>query len=170
MAVNATMVSVEEYLNTSYSDGDREYVDGVVMERNLGEKDHSKIQHRIDFWFGQLAETQKVFVFPEIRVQVKSTRYRVPDVCIYLDHEPDEQVFQTPPFLVVEVLSKDDRASDIQEKVDEYLVFGVPFVWVIDPRRKTAIIHTPSGAANVNDGILRTANPTFELALAWLFR
>ena len=39
----ATLVSVEDYLSTSYSP-DREYIDGRIVERNLGEKTHSSIQ------------------------------------------------------------------------------------------------------------------------------
>jgi hypothetical protein len=35
-----TFVSVREYLRTSYSP-DREYVDGRIVERNLGEKGHA---------------------------------------------------------------------------------------------------------------------------------
>jgi hypothetical protein len=31
----ATLISVEEYLSTSYEDGDREYLDGEVLERNI---------------------------------------------------------------------------------------------------------------------------------------
>ena len=42
MPVEQTLVSVEEYLNTSYDGADREYVDGRIVERNLGEKDHSR--------------------------------------------------------------------------------------------------------------------------------
>jgi hypothetical protein len=37
-----TLISVAEYLNTSYSP-DREYIDGHIVERNLGEKTHSRI-------------------------------------------------------------------------------------------------------------------------------
>jgi len=43
----ALLVSVEEYLNTSYPDGDREYVDGQIVERNVGEIDHAGLQTRI---------------------------------------------------------------------------------------------------------------------------
>jgi hypothetical protein len=43
----ATLVSVEEYLGTSYPDGDREYVDGEIVERNAGEIDHGSLQSRI---------------------------------------------------------------------------------------------------------------------------
>ena len=40
---SATLISVAEYLTTAYSP-DRDYVDGEVVERNLGELDHSSIQ------------------------------------------------------------------------------------------------------------------------------
>ncbi len=43
---SATLISVEQYLRTSYSP-DREYLDGRVVERNLGEKDHSILQTEI---------------------------------------------------------------------------------------------------------------------------
>jgi Uma2 family endonuclease len=169
MQAQSALVSVEEYLNTSFDDGDREYVDGVIVERNLGEKDHSRMQRNLVAFFAGAEQTLKTYCFPEQRVQVKARRFRVPDVCVYIGGEPDEQVFRTPPFLVVEILSKDDRASEMQEKIDDYLAFGVPFVWVIDPRRRIGIIHTPEGSREVRDGILRTSDPSIELALERLF-
>jgi len=39
-----TLVPVDEYLNTSYPDGDREYLDGLVVERNVGTPGHSALQ------------------------------------------------------------------------------------------------------------------------------
>ena len=41
---SAILIPVEQYLSTSYDDADREYVDGEILERNLGEIDHSDIQ------------------------------------------------------------------------------------------------------------------------------
>ena len=169
MQAHSALVSVEDYLNTSYEDGDREFVDGVILERNLGEKDHSRVQRELIAFFGELEQTLKTYSFPEQRVQVKKTRFRVPDVCVYIGREPEEQVFRTPPFLVVEILSKDDRASEMQEKIDDYLAFGVAFVWVIDPRRRIGIIHTAEGSREARDGVLRTSNPAIELALDRLF-
>ncbi len=34
----STPVSAEEYLRTSFTDGDREYVDGRIVERNWAKK------------------------------------------------------------------------------------------------------------------------------------
>ena len=42
----ATIVPVEEYLRTSY-DPDMEYVDGALLERNVGERRHSRLQFLI---------------------------------------------------------------------------------------------------------------------------
>lgn len=169
MQTHATLVSVEEYLNTSFDDGDREYVDGVIVERNLGEKPHSKLQRKLVGYFVGQERILQTYCFPEQRIQVKASRFRVPDVCVYIGAEPEEDVFRTPPFLVVEILSKDDRASDLQEKIDDYLAFGVAYVWVIDPRRQTGIVHTAERSWEVKDGLLRTREPNIELPLADLF-
>ena len=45
-----TLISVEEYLATSYRP-DCDYVDGHVVERNLGEFDHSSLQTAVLFYF-----------------------------------------------------------------------------------------------------------------------
>jgi Uma2 family endonuclease len=159
------VVSVEEYLRTSFTDGDREYIDGRIVERNLGEKDHSKTLAELIYFFGTKRDSLGTIVFPSQRVQVKPRRVRVPDLCVYLGKEPEDQVFHTPPFLAIEILSKDDRPGEVQEKIRDYLEFGVPYVWVIDPRKRTGFIYTPGGEHEARDGVLRTANPEIILDL-----
>ena len=165
----STLVSVEEYLRTSFGDGDREYVDGRIVERNLGEKDHSRTQRKLIAFFVAQEAALGTYCFPEQRVQVKRTLLRVPDVCVYVGREPHEQVFRTPPFLVVEILSRDDRTSDTQEKIEDYLDFGVSYVWIIDPRTRQGYVHTRQGSRTAAGGILGTEDPAIELALASLF-
>jgi Uma2 family endonuclease len=168
MLAQDTLVSVEEYLNTSYDGPDREYVDGRILERNLGEKDHSRVQRKLMGFFIANEPSLRTLCFPEQRVQVKATRFRVPDVCVYLGSEPDEQVFRTPPFLAIEILSKDDRASDMQEKLDDYRDFQIPFVWVIDPRTRRGYTYSLEGGFKMQQG-LRTKNPDIDLAIERLF-
>ena len=94
-----TLIPVEEYLRTSYPD--REYVDGEIRERNIGE--------------------------PQ------------------------------------------DRTEDMLHKMDEYILFGVPWVWTVDPYLRTAHIHTAHGRQLVEDGFLRAGNPDIAVPLAELF-
>ena len=44
--MSTVLVALEEYLNTSYSP-DREYVDGVVVERNVGDRLNSMVQKNV---------------------------------------------------------------------------------------------------------------------------
>ena len=163
-----TLVSVEEYLHTSYRP-DCDYVDGEVVERNLGELDHSDLQGEIITYFRTRLRKSRVFAYPEQRVQVSPTRYRIPDVCVVAGEKPAEQVFRTPPFIAIEILSKDDRVSNMQERIDDYLKFGVRYVWLIDPRTRRAWIYTSDGAHESKDGILRTEDPAIDLPLPEIF-
>ncbi len=45
------------------------------------------------------------------------------------------------PELVVEILSPDDRWSDLTDKLDEYFAIGVNLIWVVDPRRKQVYVY-----------------------------
>jgi Uma2 family endonuclease len=162
------LVPVEEYLRTTY-DPDCDYVDGEVLERNLGERDHSTVQRELILFFGIRRKTWRVFVFPEQRVQVSPTRYRVPDICVYIGKEPEDQIFRTPPFICIEILSPEDRWTRMQQKIEDYLKFGVPYVFVLDPRDQRAWACTTDGNTEIRDGVLRTGDPSLEVPLAEIF-
>ena len=90
---------------------------------------------------------------------MKATRYRVPDITVVLGQLPSTPILQEPPFLCIEILSRGDRVDDMQDKVDDYLAFGVPHVWVVNPRKSRAFHYTSEGMREAKDGILSTANP-----------
>ena len=161
-------VSVEEYLNTSYHP-DCDYVDGRVVERNSGELDHSDPQGEIVFYFRARKKQWRIYAFPEQRVQVSATRFRIPDVCVTVGPKPAEQIFRTPPFLAIEILSKKDGKRDVLERVDDYLRFGVSYVWVIDPRTQEGWVYTTAGVQRAEGGVLRTGNPDLEMPLPEIF-
>src|SRR5437879_5783400 len=76
------LISVEEYLNSSYSDGDREYLDGVVVERNVGTPGHSALQKILIVHLAAFEKEFEIAVRPECRTRIEETRYRVPDVLV----------------------------------------------------------------------------------------
>jgi Uma2 family endonuclease len=53
----------------------------------------------------------------------------------------------TPPEVVVEVLSPDDRPGRVAAKVQEYLTIGVSAVVVLDPEIETAHVYHPNQPA-----------------------
>jgi len=146
MATSAPIfVPLEEYLHTTYRP-DRDWIDGETKERNMGEQSHARIQAYFSYLFRLHASQWSVRVLPEQRVQVLPTRFRIPDVCLIPLGEPLVEIVRTPPLLCIEILTRDDSMSEIQERVEDYLAMGVPSVWVVDPRRRRAYAAMPSGA------------------------
>jgi Uma2 family endonuclease len=128
-------ISVELYLSSMYHP-DCDYVDGELLERNVGETPHSVVQKFFTAFFAAREKGWGVRILPEARVQVSASRYRVADVCVVRRATPLEPIIVTPPLVCIEVLSPEDRMSRTQEKVDDYILMGVQMVWVIDPRRR----------------------------------
>jgi len=128
-------ITVREYLATSYRP-DRDYVDGVVVERNLGERDHAELLGAVLACFYNRRKEWGIHVYPSLKIQVSPTRFRVPDMCAVAGDPPDEQILTTPPFLCIEVLSPEDRLTIMQRRVEDFLAMGVPYVFILDPRTR----------------------------------
>lgn len=65
-----------------------------------------------------------------------------------------------PPDLAVEVLSPGDTATEINEKINEYLDFGTTEVWIVDPRQKQVQVHRKGGAVTLRgDDVLEGQGP-----------
>ena len=153
----AGLVSLQEYLTSVY-EPECDYVDGCLEERNVGERDHSKSQQRLI-----RALPESLHVFPSVRIQVSGTRVRVPDVAAYLT-EPVVQVFTTPPYLVVEILSPEDRWSRTLRKLEDYARMGCPNIWVVDPFAGKAYQYRSSGVLEVQDALV-TADGALSVTL-----
>jgi len=169
MAVETkTLISVEEYLHTSYSP-DCDYVDGEVLERNVGEFDHADLQTEIATYFRARYRKAGLVAVVEQRVQVSPTRFRVPDVCVVRAERPMAQIFRKPPLIVIEILSPEDRIASMQDRMDDYLRFGVPNAWLIDPAKRRAFVYTSAGSLECKDLILRTTDGAILLPLPEIF-
>ena len=70
------------------------------------------------------------------------------------------------PFLVVEILSADDRMVRLQPKIREYLAHGVEWVWVIDPDERRALSYSPTDVGGTLVDELRTQNPDITVSLS----
>jgi len=134
-----TVIPVSEYLATAYRP-DCDYVDGEVQERNLGEYDHGKLQFIIAKALDLTAREWQIDVIPELRVQVSSNRFRVPDVCVLSADAPREQIIRHPPLLCIEVLSPEDTIHRMKTKIQDFISMGVAQVWLFDPILRIATV------------------------------
>jgi Uma2 family endonuclease len=158
---------MSEYLAANYRP-DREYVDGELVERNVGEWDHSRLQALL---LGQLLQYEDALGFlavPEQRVQVKASRFRVPDVCV-VRRNPGEQVLRQPPLICIEILSPEDSMTSMQERIDDYVAFGIPDIWIFDPRRRKAYWADQSGVHQARGDVLTATGAPVRIDLADLW-
>ncbi len=160
------LVSTSEYLGHTFHP-DCEYLEGRILERNAGEIAHSDAQGRAYAYV--LARHPGYWAGVEVRVQVRANRFRIPDVSIVRGGKPSGRIIAVPPEVAVEVLSPDDRANEVQEKIDDYLSFGIPCVWVIDPETQRGWIHTVEGSREPKDGVLRNPAGDLTVPLAAIF-
>ncbi|ADW69191.1 Uma2 family endonuclease [Granulicella tundricola] len=168
-ATQTPYLSVEEYLRTSFRP-DVDYVDGHIEERNLGEWDHSTIQYVFVRIFDRHRKDWQIRMRNEIRTQTGTRNYRVPDVCVTDARYPKEQVIHIPPLLCVEVLSPEDNFREMRERITDFLSMGVPQVWIVDPKRRTATVCTSAAKDTVHcTGILTVPDTLIAVDLEEVF-
>src|ERR1700756_2178507 len=168
LPIEKPFVTVEEYLRTVYRP-DCDYVDGRVEERNLGEYDHGLLQAFISALFTNNRTAWGVRTVTEVRTQVKNTRFRVPDVSVLRADAPREPIIKHPQLIAIEILSPEDRLNRIQEKVDDYLEFGVEHVWIIDPETRRAWTADGSGLHLVQNDKLAVPDTPIRVVLSEVF-
>jgi Uma2 family endonuclease len=149
-----TAIPVEEYLRTSY-DPDVDYVDGRLVERNVGEYFHSRLQLLLGVLLASHERQRRYRVFTEQRVRLDSTRFRIPDICVLSLPFKVVPVLERPD-LAIEIVSPDDRFSSVLEKVAEYLHAGVPHVWIADPYQRIVFEADAEGVREATNRRLST--------------
>jgi Uma2 family endonuclease len=165
--VTAQLVSLEEYLHTTYRP-DREYLDGELRERNVGQFDDSNLQAILTAIFFNNRGAWGVRGLPEQRLRVTPTRYRIPDVlAIPLDYR--SPIIEQAPLLCIEILSPDDTRSDLVARGADYLSLGVPETWIFDPAKRKAYVYSSRGLHEIEaTATLRCGK--IEISVADLFR
>jgi Uma2 family endonuclease len=133
IAPTAPLVSVDEYLSTSYHP-DREYIDGVLVERSVPTFFHALLQMIVGTYLRQFEEQYRFKVLPELRTQIiEGARYRIPDLLLCATPTPKKRIMTVPPLVVIEILSPDDKVRETLDRYGEYAGIGVPIIIQMDP-------------------------------------
>jgi Uma2 family endonuclease len=79
---------------------------------------------------------------------------RSPDVSVVLnDRLPPEaerrSYLEIAPDLAVEIVSPSDSSADVNDKVMQYIDFGIKLVWVIYPSSRSVSVFTPDRRATI---------------------
>jgi Uma2 family endonuclease len=154
VATEARRYTPEDLL--SMQDGKSyELVDGRLVERNMG-AESSEVAARLLLRLGTFCEERDLgHYFPADNgyqcFPQDPGLLRRPDVSFVRrgrlpgDVSPQGWV-KIPPDLAVEVVSPNDAAEELEDKLDDYLKAGVPLIWVIYPRARKARVYRLDGS------------------------
>jgi Uma2 family endonuclease len=159
-------ITAEQYLNMTF-EYDAELVHGEIVERSTPDRLHSLMQFLILMEIGRLIQSHPLFPYPELRLQLEPRVVRIPDISVFGGQRPQEDVPSTPPLIAIEILSKDERHPNLMQKLEEYRVWGVPNIWVVDPRNKRLAYYNEAGLQFVSSLVL--ADYPLELTPGVLF-
>ncbi len=117
----------QEYLSLQYNGLAPEYQDGELLERFGDDFVHGHTKARLG------ALPLPGFASTSQSIRLRPGRWVVADLAVYYPDEPVEDYPTIPPFLVIEVLAREDRMSAVLSKLAEYRDFGTPHIWLADP-------------------------------------
>jgi Uma2 family endonuclease len=104
-------------------------------------------------------------LMPELRMQTKDKRARVPDISYWTLPQRREHAAnkRTISQFIVEIISENDTAYDVDSKMDEYFDVGVRMVWHIFPEsKKVYVFSSPFDIKVCQDNIICSAEEVIE--------
>ena len=147
MATKA-LITPEQYLAAQF-EREPELVRGELVERPLPNFPHGDLQLELGSRLRALRHSYPVFTGVEVRMRMAADLYRIPDVSMWEGAEP-EKLPSSPPLLVAEVVSPDDRVNDLLQKLEEYRVWGVRYIWLIEPELKQIHVYENGSLTRVS--------------------
>lgn len=169
LVLTNTHIGVEEYLGLVFDDRPApDYVDGEVVDRALPTPIHAQLQILLGILFAPLMTRFRLVLMSELRVRVTPRRFRVVDFIAYRDTRPEGRYATNPGLLAIEIVSPDDRYSDLTERLDDYHRWGVPHVWLVDPQRKRLYEYSEAGL--LQHASLKLPEFDFEIPAQEIFK
>ncbi len=132
-----------------------ELVRGEVIELPRPTRIHCVVCSNISFVLQLHARKRKTgyVATNDTGVVIDADTVRGPDVAYYDDVQAfddlPEKWGDTPPRLVAEVLSPNDRADFVNTKITDYLDNGVEVVWLVDPSARTVTVYRADAGPQV---------------------
>jgi Uma2 family endonuclease len=148
------LVTAEEFERMPEDVLDRyELIEGRLVPMSPVNFDHGRVVAQLLFLRKRhLQGTPVGVVAAEVGFKLASNpdTVRGPDVAfIKNDRLPSRGTrgfLKEPPDAVIEVLSPDDRPSEMRRKIAEYLTRGIAVVVLVDPKREAVTAYRPAGS------------------------
>ena len=134
----------------------------------MGEWDHCRLQMLLSRYLSNREKQWGIIVVPEQRVQVKATRYRVPDISVVTGPAPLARSSKNLLSCALKSCLATTAWRRCWSASTTTSALGFATFWLIHPRTLRAFVYTPERVMEAKDGILRTEGPDVCVPLAEL--
>ncbi len=154
MTVVTKKVWTDEELMRIKHEGKVELVDGEVILMTPAGAEQGSINASLTVRLGSYILRKKLgYIFDAQTGFRPYENMRAPDFSFVskerLKGKPPKGFLKVPPDLAVEVFAPDEKVSDYEEKVAEYLSWGVRLIWLVDPNTRTVTVVRANGERQV---------------------
>ncbi len=164
MATATTLIPIEEYLRTSYHP-DCDYVDGEIQERNLGEREHARLQAVLTSLVLQQRESLECR-FPGRTANPRSAPPRAHRRCLPHQSRRTQGASHRDPAAALRRDSFSGRSAARAARVmEDYARMGVPNLWLLDPQDRVAYSYTSEGLFKLTTDRLAIPNTEIHVDL-----
>ena len=159
LAVLQGMWSVEQYLAlTAQTNRLLEYTDGVIEVLPMPTDKHQSISLFLLLCFLAFVRPRGgVAFYAPLRLEIRPGKFREPDLLILMrsDDPRRQNDYWRGADLVLEIVSPDNPARDLEEKPRDYAEAGIPEYWIVNPLDETVTVLTLSAGSYVEYGVFR---------------
>ena len=156
MSTSSTITTAEQLLAMPRN-ARRELVRGELIEMAPAGFNHGDIAHLLGMFIGQHVRSRRLGKVYAAETGFVLSRHpdtvRAPDVAfVRKDRVPkhrDRGFFEGAPDLAGEVISPDDTAAEVLDKVNDWLAAGCAMVIVVDPKACTLTTYQPNDRFHV---------------------
>ena len=156
MIVAKQQLTLAEFLEQPETKPASEYINGIVYQKPMPQGEHSTIQGELVTAINQVVKSQKIaYAFPELRCTFGG-RSIVPDIVVFCwERIPRTEKgrianrFEIYPDWVIEILSLEQSANQIIEKIIFCIHQGTQLGWLIDPKDESVMSLKPNQLPDV---------------------
>ena len=172
-------ITFEQFLDWS-TDPDVELVNGVMVQTMSAQLEHEKLYLWLSFVTGGYVSARHLGIVLGSRTPVQINEFggRMPDLLFVRQarmHIVQNRAVYGAPDLVIELISPNDRPSDIIALETDYRALGVPEIWFVNQQNQKIRALRDIGAGYQQEertsGTLRSsAIEGFAIEAEWLFQ
>ena len=152
-------ITLEEFLAQPETKPASEYINGRIYQKPMAQGEHSVLQGRLLAAINEVGIPEKIaHAFSELRCAFSGSAI-VPDITVFegsrIPRRPNGRSankFTIPPDWIIEILSPEQSASRVIDKITFCLKHGTKLGWFIEPEDESIMAFLPNQLPDVKYG------------------